>query len=415
MKTFMLCIALHAAVPALAGGVAGAAYPPLLPPPDLASRLLERQPQVTAAQAGIAVEQANSRRLAAGPYEWSVKASAQRRNEASGPRYRENEVALERPLRWMGKADKDAELGRQGVSISEARLADAWHEAARTLLRRWFEWVREAQAAQRLQQQAALLGQQADIVRRRVAAGDAPRMEMMLADTERSRVEAAWLQASQRRDLLAAGLRVSYPGRELALPGGLPEPVPPPGDAALWRQKILEDNHEIELAEAEAALGRASAERAALESAPDPTLGLRYAQERDHQERLFTVTVSIPIPGQARRDQVLASQGRADVALENARAVRLKVEADALAAALRADGAQTLWRQLADIGRQSGSNAALVARAYALGESPLSDTLLARRQALEALSAAEQAQIDALEAQARLLLDMHAIWSLHAD
>jgi len=111
----------------------------------------------------------------------------------------------------------------------------------------------------------------------------------------------------------------------------------------------------------------------------------------------------------------LASQGRADVALENARAVRLKVEADALAAAFRADSAQTLWRQLADIGRQSGSNAALVARAYELGESPLSDTLLARRQALEALSAAEQAQIDALEAQARLLLDMHAIWSLHAD
>jgi cobalt-zinc-cadmium efflux system outer membrane protein len=56
-----------------------------------------------------------------------------------------------------------------------------------------------------------------------------------------------------------------------------------------------------------------------------------------------------------------------------------------------------------------------VSRAYELGESPLSDTLLARRQALEALSAAEQAQIDALEAQARLLLDMHAIWSLHAD
>lgn len=415
MKSVLLCLALCAAMPAPAAGLGAEAYPPLLPPPQLVTRLLERQPQVTAAQAGIEVEQANSRRLAAGPYEWSVRASAQRRNETSGPRYRENEVALERPLRWLGKADKDAELGRQGVSISEARLADAWHEAARTLLRRWFEWVREAQAARRLQQHAALLGQQADIVRRRVAAGDAPRMEMMLADTERGRAEAAFLQAAQRRDLLAASLAVSYPGLSPALPDGLPAPALPSGDAALWRQKILEDNHEIELADAEAALGRASAERAALESTPDLTLGLRYAQERDRQERLFSVTVSIPIPGQARREQIVASQGRASVALENARAVRLKVEADALAAALRADGTQTLWRQLADIGRQSGSNAALVARAYELGESPLSDTLLARRQALDALSAAEQAQIDALEAQARLLLDMHAIWSLHAD
>lgn len=415
MRTVLMCVALHAALPALAGEAASAAYPALLPPPHLVGQLLERQPQVTAAQAGISVEQANSRRLAAGPYEWSVRASAQRRNESSGPRYRENEVALERPLRWMGKADKDAELGRQGVSMSEAGLADAWHEAARTLLRRWFEWVREAQAAQRLQQHAAILGQQADIVRKRVAAGDAPRMEMMLADTEHNRTEAAWLQAAQRRDLLAAGLRVSYPGLEPALPSGLPEPALPPGDAVLWRQKILEDNHEIALAEAEAALGKATAERAALDRTPDPTVGLRYAQERDRQERLFSVTVSIPIPGQARQEQLLASLGRADVARENARAVRLKVEADALSAALRADGAQALWRRLAEVGRQSAGNAALVARAYELGESPLAETLLARRQALEALSAAEQAQIDALEAQARLLLDMHAIWSLHAN
>ena len=59
MKSVLFCMALSAAVPALAAGVAGAAYPPLLPPPQLVTRLLERQPQVTAAQAGIEIGRAH--------------------------------------------------------------------------------------------------------------------------------------------------------------------------------------------------------------------------------------------------------------------------------------------------------------------------------------------------------------------
>jgi capsule polysaccharide export protein KpsE/RkpR len=91
--------------------------------------------------------------------------------------------------------------------------------------------------------------------------------------------------------------------------------------------------------------------------------------------------------------------------------VKLRVEAEATQVALRASSAQSLWRQMATISRQAEANAALASRAYALGELPLNDTLLARRQALDALTSAEQAQIDALEAQARLLLDAHAIWA----
>ena len=401
-------------LPALAANQTDS-YPAALPPPALVHDVLARQPRVAAARAGISAEQANSRRLAAGTYEWSVRTTVQRRNEASGPRYHENEIAVERPLRWMSKADKDVELGDHGVRVSEARLGDAWHEAARGLLKDWFDWLRGARAALRLAQHAQLLEQQLSIVRRRVRAGDAPRMDAMLAETERDRAQAAYLQAEQRRELLAAGLRSRYPGLEPRMPEALPAPQPLAGDEEAWRRKILEDNHEIELAQAEVRIDRLSAERAALDRLPDPTLGLRYAQERDRQERIFGVSVSIPIPGTARREQELASLSRADMAQERAREVRVRVEGDALQVSMRAAAAQALSAQLAGISGQAENNAALVARAYALGEAPLNDTLLARRQALDALTAAEQARIDALEAQARLLLDMHAIWSLHAE
>ena len=56
-------------------------------------------------------------------------------------------------------------------------------------------------------------------------------------------------------------------------------------------------------------------------------------------------------------------------------------------------------------------SAALQARAYALGESGLGDWLLAQRGALDARLAAETAALEAQQAQARVLLDAHRIWT----
>jgi outer membrane protein TolC len=57
-------------------------------------------------------------------------------------------------------------------------------------------------------------------------------------------------------------------------------------------------------------------------------------------------------------------------------------------------------------------NADLVARAYSLGESSLSDVLSARRLALESSLTATLMQLDANEARYRLLLDAHLLWPL---
>lgn len=386
------------------------AYPTILPPEEQIVRSLQQEPQVLSARAGMRVEQANRDGLVAGSYEWSVRATSQQRREIAGPRYHENGIALERPLRWSGKAGKDAELGDKGVQVAQARYADAWHEAGRELMRRWFDWLREARAVARLEESVALLDRQRDVVARRVRAGDAPRMEIGIAQAERDRAQSAALQARQRRDLAEAALRNRYPLLALQLPQVLPPPPPLADDPQQWQHRMLADNHEIELAQEEAQRSRLEAERAAMNRTPDPTVGVHYMEERDRQERILGVSISIPIAGSARSAQADASASRASMAQEHVRDVQLRVSGQALQVALRAQSARAVWQQLDAIARQSDQTAELTARAYSLGELPLNDTLLARRSALDAANAAEQAKIDALEAQARLLLDAHAIW-----
>lgn len=395
-------------MPAAADGFAGQ----LLPAEEVARKVLLELPQVQAARAYLGAEEANARRIAAGTHEWTVRALGQRRTDNFGTRYLENEIAVERAVRLPGKAGKDQALGAAGVEVAQARLADVWHESARSLQRGWFEWLREERNARRLQEHARLLEQQLGIVRKRVQAGDAPRLEEMLADTELQRALAAQAQSAARAGRQLVELRLRFPGLILQAPATLPEPAMPAGEPEDWQRAILDHNHEIELAELEAAQARLTAERVVLERRPDPTLGVRYAQERDRQEKILGVIVSVPFSGTARSAAADAALLRARAAEEKSRETRLRVQSDAAQVAQRTQSAVRLAAQFSRITSQSDANARLIGKAYSLGEAPLSDTLLARRQALDALTQYEQAQLDAWEAHARLLLDMHRLWSL---
>jgi hypothetical protein len=70
-----------------------------------------------------------------------------------------------------------------------------------------------------------------------------------------------------------------------------------------------------------------------------------------------------------------------------------------------------IWQQAQEVAQGVNKNANLIARAYSLGEYSLSDTLNARRLALESALTASLAQLDANEARYRLLLDAHQLWS----
>ncbi len=396
---------------AVSCGVAAQEYPASLPPQEMVRNTLEQLPQVKAARNGIDLEEANAGRLRAGPYEWTVKGGVQRRTETvSSTRYRENELAMERPMRWFGKGDKDRVLGEQRVKTAGFALADTWHEAGRAFLRNWFDAMREARTAARLQEQADLLKQQSDIVRKRVKAGDAPRVELMLTETEYDRASAAQRQAEQRAARMLSALQSQYPGMQLRVPQPLPEPAPLAGGAGEWKQRILADNHEIELARSMADQEKLNAERLALDRVPDPTFGVRMAQERDRQEKIVGVTFSIPLSGSLRRSQHEAGLAQARIAEDKAMQVTVKAESEAMSVAMNAEAAYETWHRLAQVAKQTDDNTALVSKAYSLGEASLSELLLARRQSMEAAASAEAMQLDALEAQARLLLDAHLIW-----
>ncbi|MCL1962414.1 MAG: TolC family protein [Desulfovibrionaceae bacterium] len=411
----------QAAAAEVAGGFAASSafgYPAELPPQALVRQALERLPELEAARAGIRWSAAERQRLESGPHEWSLRGeTAQRRTRGEG-HFRDHEITIERPLRWFGKAGKDGQIGQQTVALAEAAHADVWHEAGRALLAAWFAWLREERAAGRIAAQAALSQQWLDGMAKRVRAGESPKMQWLLAQTEHERLLAVLQQAAQRAELARIALEQKYPGLPLpAHPADAPLPEVPAAGAQQgdWVARITAGNHEVEQAAAQTRQKQLQAERSALDRKPDPTLALRYTTERSGADRMIGVAVSIPLPGQARSAAYAGALAQLDQASQQEQQVRGKVERQARQLAAQAQAAAINAAAQARISQLAQSNAALVAKAYALGESAFADTLLANRQALEAAQVFEAAHIDALELHARILLDAHLIWAFERE
>ena len=392
---------------------------PLLPPSPVVEQVLEQLPQVRAAQAAIALAQARSQRLQVGPHDWVAKVGADRRSERNGPRYREGEIGLETGLRWPAKVAADRQLGSAEERLGQVGYADAWHEAGRALLADWFEALRELRGAQLLQAQDALMQRQLQVTQRRVETGDAAALELLAANAERARVQAQATRARAQAELRRQTLLRRYAG--LADPAGLlaarppdvwpaPAPTAEDADAASWVRHILDDNHELERAEVRAEQARLQAERVRLERQGDPTVGVRATRERGGQEQVLGVYLSLPLGGAGRAADARAALAQADIADQELAQTRQRVQADAWRTASEAEQTRTTLAAQRQALEQLEKNTALLGRAYALGESPLLNLLLAQRGALEARLAAETAALDAMQAQARLLLDAHRLW-----
>lgn len=384
-------------------------------PPEAATRqVIATLPQVQAARAGMAVAQARSQRLVAGVYEWNLKLGAHRRTETAGPQYDESEFALERSIRWGNKAQTDQALGDAGVAAGQSGYADAWHETVRSLVKAWYDWQRERSATAVLAQQAALAQEQLQIAARRVKAGDAPRMDQLMAQAEHDRALAAQQQSSGREQVLLQELQKRFPG----LATGTVADVPPrmdllqlPDDAQVWVRRIVEDNHEVELAEAELRMAKLQSDRARLDSRPDPLLGVRAARERGGQENILGVYVTIPLPGAYREAEQRTTLALADAAEQRLIQTRQRVEAAAQRVVLQATHAIAAGQRLAAVQQSMGSVAQLAIKAYGLGEVTLTEALQARRTALESALVADAARWDAREAVARVLVDAHQLWA----
>ncbi len=385
---------------------------PDLPPRAVVASVLAGHPDVLAAKSGVRYEESNRDRLEAGEHEFSVSVGSARRRTEASRNLNEWDVAVERPIRLPGKARLDGELGSLGVAQAQSSLGDALHETARGLLRAWFGWLKARAQSDEWNSQASLLRRQGEVAARRVRAGDAPRLEQTLAEAAAAQAEAAALQAGMRTAVAAAELTQHYPGISLPEKPVLATPTPVDQPHAYWHERILQHNHELAAVRAEVKRRQALIARSQADEMPDPTVGVRHASEAGGNERVTGVYVSIPLPGRARTATTEGARAQMDMAVQKEAALLRKLNAEVAAAHAGATAAYEGWRKAQFAAQAMERNAELIARAYALGEAGLNDTLNARRLAVEGRLAAATAQLDAAEARYRLMLDAHLLWSL---
>ena len=400
--------------------VAGSAYalqPPSVPgllPTEIARPLLEQDPRVAAARAGLEVAKQESSILDKSPYEWTGKALGQRRSLDTGPRYREWNVGIERTIRLPGKGSADRNIGKATIEESEARYGEALHESARELVSLWVDWL----AAERGRELAAanLVAVQENLksVDKRLRAGDASKLDLNLASAELAEQKRMDNDAKTQAAAAWARLSVRFPGinRQSVL---LPSPMLIAEDEARWRDRIIAESDELKVVQTQLRIAQAQADRAQADRVPDPTFGVYTASEVGGRERISGVTISIPLPGGLRDSRSSKALAAVEVARNAVDLKKRELETEIASALVTARGTYESL-QIANEGALAmQENAKLVQRAYALGEGDLQTLLLARRQTTAAANSALLAHVGALKAYYGLLIDAHLIWGLDSE
>jgi outer membrane protein TolC len=372
---------------------------------------MQQSPLLQIAVESVAQGRARQSQLRAGPHELEISALAQRRTSEFGQTRNEQEYGLQTGVRWPWKRALDVQIGGFAREVGELGYLDAWHEAGRALLDQWYAWLHAEYTARLQEQHLEVLQRQQEAVARRVAAGDAARIELQLAESETLRVRAARIQAQRDARLAQEVLVREFPLVPIRLPAALQTPAALAESDADLLQQIIEENHEIELAAARREEALLGAERAARDRLADPSIGLRYTSNLGGERKVIGLTFSMPIGGAARTAQ--AAMARSDARKAAAEALRAQDSVAAAARSVVADARHSLrsWQEAQAAQQQVQSVASATEQGYSLGEFDVSVLLTARRAAL----LAEQELLDALVraewSHARVLLDAHRLWA----
>ena len=389
---------------------------PDLPSPAQIESALGNHLLVLNAASELRMELANQRKWNSGSYEFNLRAgSSQRKIVDSGRNLKEWDVALERPLRLFNKVGIDEDIGSASVARAKYALGDARHNAVRTLLQMWFAWQREQAQVALWQQQVDILKQQAQMTEKRVKAGDAPKLELNQAQAAAAQASVSLHQAQLRAQLAGNDLTRQFPA--IQLPENFPPATPQAveHDLAFWKTRVLEHNHELGMLQEQSHVQQLLAQRSRADQLPDPTVGVRYENGSGGNEKVTGVYVSVPLSFGQRSATAEGVAQQAAIAADQEAFVKRRLEGDIYAAHTQAVSNYNTWQQAHEAAQAIRSNAELVGKAYSLGESSLSDSLIARRFALESSLAENLAQLDANEARYRLLLDAHQLWPLGND
>lgn len=387
----------------------GTAVPAELPSTEQARTAIDQDPAVVQALRSLEASGHSAAMLDAGPYEWTVGGTAQRRRIDGAANSNEWSVQVERPIRIAGKADLDRRLGQSGVELARAQLAAARTEAARNLLDAWLDWLAARQSRELMDNQVRAAEENLRTVGLRQKAGDASRLELNVAqgDLAQARQQASMAATAEAKAL--AALKIRYPSLP-AEPRSLPEPAPLVASEAQWRERVL-DAHPL-LAAATQGLRKAelAADRVRADRRPDPTVGVFTSSEARRTERVVGISLSIPLGGTYREQASLEALKQVEVARAALERQRRELELAVSAQVQEAIGSVERWRLAEESATALRETSRLTQKAYAAGEADVQALLLVRRQALDATSAAQAARAEALRAQYRLQIDAGQLW-----
>ena len=388
--------------------------PPGLLPTEIARPLLEQDPSVAAARAGLEVALRKAGLLDGSPYEWTARAGTQERELSNGPHYGEWSVGIERTLRLPGKATADRNLGKTTIEASEAAYGEALHESARHLIALWLDWQAAEHASALTADNLKAVEDSLAAVDKRVRAGDAATLDANIGKAEMAEQKRQHNDALTQASSAWARLSTRYPGinRQVMT---LANPAPLDDDVESLRNRILAQSDELKIVESALNLSQFQAARADAERIPDPTVGVHAGWESAGRERVAGISLSIPLPGSARTQNHERALAAMQVSLQDLELKKRELDAEIAAAIASARGAYESVR-LAQAGAQAArDNASLMQRAYSLGEAELQTLLLTRRQETTAKSAVLVAQVTAVKVYFGLMLDAHLIWDLEHE
>lgn len=384
----------------------------VLPEDHLARAALDASPDVERAKAHARYATATARQLAVGEHEFVVTGAVLDRRVRGEGDYPEFSVDLSRAVRLPGKGVLDRRIGVLGEKAAEDGIDDAIHQAGLRLADAWFTWVEASNQTVLDASTVTLARRDVEALRRRVELKDASLLDLEQAQAVLATAISRHAQAQGALEAARLSLSRGFP--ELPMPAAPPlVPDPPVLDRppAEWRGVVVENSHEIRIADYLAQQADARAERARRDRRPDPTVGVRAFSERGGLERGIGVLVSTPLGGARRSaaadgEAALAAAARADL-------YRVRRQVDELAAkdVAAVISAQSAWVSAAAALDASRAAAGRVRRGFELAELDLADVLVAERSVYEARRVEIAARTSAWRAAVRLRIDAHVLWA----
>ena len=388
-----------------------------LPRPTLPSfaqldRLLADTPLLHQAQAMRQAALQNGQALRSGTQEFTGQAQVQQRRIDAPPdngNYAEWQVLINRQIRLPSQAQADNRMADALTTSANAGLIGARQQLLTDVLAAWFAAQRAQAEAALAQQNLGLMQGQVHALQRRKALGDASVLELEQMQAEEARAQSALLLAQGLASSSRAALEARYPAlagdTTLSGQAGSTAQLVLPDQPADALRALVEQNSAT-LARDRAALQQAQAKagQATAARTPQPTVGAYVGADRGGRERIIGLQFAMPFGGPARVSTERAALAEVDAAqwrLRDAQALTLAEFQRLWATAQSQAAGAKAMDQAAQVQIQASVR---MLRAYQLGEAGISDWLLARRSALDAVRQALQSRFDAAQSAALLKL-----------